>query len=273
MSSGWLQVNKTAEGGPRVMRKVRPTYFPGKATHAVDFSKFQGKQILVPKIEQFENSEIKLKGCVKKKSPKWLLIFMSNSPFLYKEVKGNLLGESCSSCHLESYFPFNYNVRLSRRKWLLAQVIGRFEKIGLREILIPLYMERYPVYSQAFSQLAIWLYCRCQLFVEYFLCICSLRTKWLWLEAEFIKSNLAHGFKFHLKILILAIVTIDRVDSFQIKQNKFKMWLSFFLRKRMLKMMYNLLWWRSGIISCQISLMQRWRNWRKGSWLKHSEFI
>ena len=67
MSSGWLQVNKTAEGGPRVMRKVRPTYFPGKATHAVDFSKFQGKQILVPKIEQFENSEIKLKGCMKKK--------------------------------------------------------------------------------------------------------------------------------------------------------------------------------------------------------------
>ena len=215
----------------------------------------------------------KTEGVREKKSPKWLLIFMSNSPFLYKEVKGNLLGESCSSCHLESYFPFNYNVRLSRRKWLLAQVIGRFEKIGLREILIPLYMERYPVYSQAFSQLAIWLYCRCQLFVEYFLCICSLRTKWLWLEAELIKSNLAHGFKFHIKILILAIVTIDRVDSFQIKQNKFKMWLSFFLRKRMLKMMYNLLWWRSGIISCQISLMQRWRNWRKGSWLKHSEFI
>ena len=30
MSAGWLQVDKTAEGGPRVMRKVRPTYFPGK---------------------------------------------------------------------------------------------------------------------------------------------------------------------------------------------------------------------------------------------------
>jgi len=35
MSAGWLQVNKTAEGGPRVMRKVRPTYFPRKIIYGI----------------------------------------------------------------------------------------------------------------------------------------------------------------------------------------------------------------------------------------------
>lgn len=35
MSAGWLQVDKTAEGGPRVMRKVRSTqYVPGKNVYS-----------------------------------------------------------------------------------------------------------------------------------------------------------------------------------------------------------------------------------------------
>lgn len=35
MSAGWLQMDKTAEGGPRVMRKVRPTQdIPGKNVYS-----------------------------------------------------------------------------------------------------------------------------------------------------------------------------------------------------------------------------------------------
>jgi len=35
MSAGWLQMDKTAEGGPRVMRKVRSTqYVPGKNVYS-----------------------------------------------------------------------------------------------------------------------------------------------------------------------------------------------------------------------------------------------
>ena len=71
MSAGWLEVNKTAEGGPRVIRKVRPTYFPGKkTTHTVDFFRnCKGNENwFKKKIEQFKKSGVKLKGRVEKVS-------------------------------------------------------------------------------------------------------------------------------------------------------------------------------------------------------------
>ena len=43
------------------------------------------------------------------------------------------------------------------------------------------------------------------------------------------------------------------------------------VRLRMYKMMSKLLWLRSEIISCQTSLMQKWKNSRKGNSLEHSK--
>ena len=116
MSAGWLQVDKTAEGGPRVMRKVRPTYFPGKNNSYSGFFELPRETKIGSKNRVVQEIRGKTEGACGKKS----LDLISNSPFLYGKVKKQFPWKIMQFiiCHLGpfSMHPINYIVRLSKGK-------------------------------------------------------------------------------------------------------------------------------------------------------------